>query len=178
MAELGLECRNRSHKKSQSLSPSSCPDTLNTQPIPVEVCVEVNAAVGSNHRELQNGGIWVLTGGAVVGQWVVVAESGVCQVNDTSADFGWWGTVVSPKEHEVPLQSGQGYHLEAAFPAVALELLTCWACVQHKCSVCVCLCLRSGLGANCRLPGTFSVMIVQGLGKKGEKRTMNTKAIV
>lgn len=74
--------------------------------------------------------------------------------------------------------AGQGHHLEAAFPAVALELLTRWACVQHKCSVCVCLCLRSGFGVNCRLPGTFNVMIVQGLGMKGEKRTMNTKAIV
>lgn len=33
----------------------------------------------------------------MVGQWVVAAESGVCQVNDTFADFGWGGDSCVPQ---------------------------------------------------------------------------------
>lgn len=75
-------------------------------------------------------GAMVLTG---VGQWVVAAVSGVCQVNDTSADFGWWGNSCVPHGDQGSSSVRPGVPLWV----VGLELLTCWACVQHKCSVCL-----------------------------------------
>lgn len=72
-------------------------------------------------------------------EWIVAAESGSCQVNDTSADTGWWETALCPPRRTSFLCSqpkgGGQYYLESAFQSVALKLLIYWVCVQSKCCV-------------------------------------------
>lgn len=84
---------------------------------------------------------------SVVEEWTVAAKSGFCQVNDTSADTGWWGTALCPPRR-TSICSG---HTPTAF---ALGM-----CPEQMLCRFVCLCWRRGIGVNWRLSGTFNVMI-------------------
>lgn len=112
--------------------------------------------------------IWgeVLVAGwySVEEEWIVATESGSCQVNDTSADTGWWETALCPPRRTSFLCSqpkgGGAVLLWVSFPvsgAKTADLLG--VCPEQMLCRFVFLCRRQEIWVNRRLSGTFNVMI-------------------